>query len=554
MTLPKIPVHSLDDINHRRGARERINAILDHSFDDSKIQTPEEKLAGITPVNPAFRPVNPKRYGAKGDGVTDDTGAVAQAISASDPLTAIDLDNSTYSTTAFDNSIGAQFQGAGYVETNDVVKTPWGRRNPHSFGAELLFALHKRIFDGDAWRATFTGDSTTLGTGVDAGYTIPELFLKGARRSGAVGGVMRNRGQSGQSSADWLSTYLSGAGGDLDPQPHLLVIRWGINDGDTSGDNLTPAQTIENIRTGLATIRGTANCGVSELSIILCTPNSTSDSARGRDERYYEQLIHGFRQAALDYDCAFLDIYSLAQNSRGGSYAAGEAAAGNWMDDPFTDGRAVHPGNIMNMVIADETVKLAFTGIRLFGGAGCEMDDGQSSTKDGDDLPETYSTGVTLFRADTDFPRNGFALTFNHDDDGQFQINWGFGSAIERTVRTRFGRANAWDAFDGEYIAPSLLNSWANVGGTAEVAGYTRDMYGRVSLKGRIAGGTTTAATALFTLPSGYRPSGNAVFPAPCSTGIGQVQVIASTGNVQIVNVPDNTYLALDGINFMATQ
>lgn len=56
MTLQKLPTVDLDNVNHRRGARERINQILDHSFDDSKAQTTIEKTNGRTPVNTAYPP------------------------------------------------------------------------------------------------------------------------------------------------------------------------------------------------------------------------------------------------------------------------------------------------------------------------------------------------------------------------------------------------------------------------------------------------------------------------------------------------------------------
>jgi hypothetical protein len=79
--LPKLPVVDLDNVNHRRRARETINNVLDHSFDDSRVRTTAEKLALITPVNFAFAPGDVRRYGAVGDGVTDDTASIQKAVS-----------------------------------------------------------------------------------------------------------------------------------------------------------------------------------------------------------------------------------------------------------------------------------------------------------------------------------------------------------------------------------------------------------------------------------------------------------------------------------------
>jgi hypothetical protein len=80
MPLQKLPTQSLDDINHRRRARETINQILDHSFDDSRVRTSAEVAAGITPVNHAWPPYHIHRYGAVGDGVTDDLPAIDRAV------------------------------------------------------------------------------------------------------------------------------------------------------------------------------------------------------------------------------------------------------------------------------------------------------------------------------------------------------------------------------------------------------------------------------------------------------------------------------------------
>jgi len=80
MALPKLPTSGLDDINHRRRHREVTNGILDFSFDDSRVRTAAEVAAGVTPVNYAYAPGNVKRYGATGNGSTDDRAAIQTAI------------------------------------------------------------------------------------------------------------------------------------------------------------------------------------------------------------------------------------------------------------------------------------------------------------------------------------------------------------------------------------------------------------------------------------------------------------------------------------------
>jgi len=80
MPLQKLPVVGLDDLNHQRRARETLNNVLDHSFDDSRVQTAAEIAAGITPINKAYPPGDVRRYGAVSDDATDSTAAIANAL------------------------------------------------------------------------------------------------------------------------------------------------------------------------------------------------------------------------------------------------------------------------------------------------------------------------------------------------------------------------------------------------------------------------------------------------------------------------------------------
>lgn len=58
-----------------------------------------------------------------------------------------------------------------------------------------------------------------------------------------------------------------------------------------------------------------------------------------------------------------------------------------------------------------------------------------------------------------------------------------------------------------QWIAPTLLNGWTNLGGTDNAdAGYMKDGMSFVRFKGIIKPGTTTVATPLFKVPVGYRP------------------------------------------------
>jgi hypothetical protein len=66
----------------QRRIAETVNNILTFQHDDSRIRTAAEVAAGVTPINYAYPVGDIRRYGAKIDGITDDTGAINSAIAA----------------------------------------------------------------------------------------------------------------------------------------------------------------------------------------------------------------------------------------------------------------------------------------------------------------------------------------------------------------------------------------------------------------------------------------------------------------------------------------
>jgi hypothetical protein len=78
MSVEKLPVVDLDNVNHRRRARETINLITSHQHDDSRVQTTGERLAGVTPTNYAYPPGDIRRYGAVAD--TESTSVIQTAL------------------------------------------------------------------------------------------------------------------------------------------------------------------------------------------------------------------------------------------------------------------------------------------------------------------------------------------------------------------------------------------------------------------------------------------------------------------------------------------
>lgn len=101
----------------------------------------------------------------------------------------------------------------------------------------------------------------------------------------------------------------------------------------------------------------------------------------------------------------------------------------------------------------------------------------------------------------------------------------------------------------------TFQNSWANVGGGAVPAGFYKDPFGTVHLRGNIDTGST--GTVAFTLPVGYRPEYNTVKivynnnggPGP---GGANVYVTVTTTGTVTPTFSAGTDMWLDGVSFRA--
>jgi hypothetical protein len=98
---------------------------------------------------------------------------------------------------------------------------------------------------------------------------------------------------------------------------------------------------------------------------------------------------------------------------------------------------------------------------------------------------------------------------------------------------------------------PPFANSWANSGGSAYVAGYWRNPWREVRLRGSIHSGTVGSTA--FTLPPGFRPQGTMTF-AVVSNSLFGIVTIDSSGNVKPISPSSNVSVSLDGISFKAEQ
>jgi len=104
------------------------------------------------------------------------------------------------------------------------------------------------------------------------------------------------------------------------------------------------------------------------------------------------------------------------------------------------------------------------------------------------------------------------------------------------------------------WITPTLTNGWVNFGTPNETAGYYKDAFGRVHIRGTIKSGTVAAGATgtAFTLPVGYRPA--AVLPflgarQDVSSTDAKIEVFAD-GSVRVVRSGTSAEVSLNGISF----
>lgn len=485
-----------------------------------------------------------RQHGAVNNGSTNADAALAAAVAAGKQF---NVPAGDYLVTGISNPLGVEMPGdgrllkaiaGGYQQLNSAADV--GR---HVFGQEYLYAFHERLRSKLASTILCSGDSTTSGgyTGLDAGFYIHELLMGlGFDAGHSITAV--NGGHAAKHTGEWVSDYLTA---DLATNPHCYVIRWGIND-PWAGRTINQFAT--SLRQGLAQIR--ASKSVSQLSVLLMAPNSTADTANGRDERWHEQARKVCRRAARDYQCAFIDTYSLWQDARNG--------ADLWMDNPSSLG-ALHPKNTMNTWIASAMAEVLFPPALVN-----RMPSGNTELAA---LPSTYPYGWSSANA-TDFPvANCTVFTLKNRGGGLIQIATSNFEAIfngnysraQIAIRTGlYIPASSVDIWHGWITRPSVaisgLNSWVPI--TTDTLMPRANLNGQVvTLSGGFKSGTATAGTVICTLPAGFRPRNDAEhFLVPTNTtGSTVCRIsIASSGNVTIVAGANSAALYLSGISFEA--
>jgi lysophospholipase L1-like esterase len=451
------------------------------------------------------------------------------------------------------------------AETADYV--PDKNKGYIVFGQEYLSAFHKKLMSwsnagSTKYNIVFSGDSTTAGSGTSGtSYHIEQLIKDMALKDGFPFITVVNNGQSGKDTEHWNQTYYST---DLTSNPDLLVLRWGINDPyyKNTDNSILPDQTTVNpaidaqrrtvsqfetsLRSGLTKIR--ASKSLSQLSIILMVPNSVNDTPNGRDQKWIASLVPVIQKAARDFQCCFINTYQHLQDS---------VNASDFMDNPYGDGRHIHPNDVMNLWIVTPLYETIFPkGLSRKIGTGNLINDWNGNViKDGTEAPSSFPFGISMYRAiGAGVPYSGGLITFKSADNIVYQLNIGYTADYQTAKRMRVS-TDTWGAwvYDNKVVTvsrPTLQNSWVDyLPGSGSQAEYYKDNSSILHLQGLIKSGVTTAGTTLFTLPVGFRPAIDRFFSAASNTGFACVTV-GPDGSVKIQS-GGNGYLSLDSISFL---
>lgn len=413
-------------------------------------------------------------------------------------------------------------------------------------GAEYLAAFHTELLAGNGAHIVLTGDSTTAGTGASGDYLPDAVLTKLAWARGVYSQKVWNRGQSGKHSGDWQTTYVAGDITNGGNAPKLIIARWGLNDPYFG-------RTLEQFRASvaacLALIRATYSVG--QCSVLVMSPNTASDDTGGRNASWCKRASDVLRKLARTYQCAFFDTYGLCRDATG--------AANIWMDDPYADGRAIHPLNVMNAAIYSNVARLIYPeGLAPVARNRFQnLSSNDVAAQLAAALPAAYDYGVSIHRAT---PANGWPLDGDvwttRGADGTFalQFCWSYDDGVG-AAKFRVGQGAAWFAWcslNGSDLSSSdlaLLNGWEPYAVSYSVQ--AKKQASQVRLTGLIKSGLMAAGTSIAVLPVGYRPAQN-IWHSVMTDTAGQAAQIYVTinGLVVIQNCPSNGYLSLDDIAF----
>lgn len=461
------------------------------------------------------------------------------AINASQPWQTVLTLTQDETVAALTNTNGVEIDSRrGRVfNTAGVQLTTYAEpRSRFVIGQEYLWAIHKRLINssinpGGTGTIVWSGDSTT--NGVNAGAWDPASIANELRFTYGIPSVTnRNEGHNAKTMVDWGYFYVNQ---DIANYPGMdcYVVRWGINDGGvTSYDDFVKA-----LRDGLTTLRTWKS--VQNLSVILMMPNITSDTTTGKDEKWYEQISGALRKAARDFQCMFFDTYAMWRDGRG-------YAVGAWLDNPYADGRGIHPDYIFNAQIIGEVCHYLYKPCESVNGKANKFVNSPSSIQQITMAypPNSFPYGIGIYRTDDAagaWPINGEVVVRVSIDGICTQYLTGYSTEGQKVTYTRYARRvdAAWSEFRGQQFDVTtgmMSNGWTLAAARSNT--YQKSSEGVVTINLTVVPGTVTVGTTIVTLPVGYRPKNPLSYlPAGANNGYASIDILAN-GQLQVRSLP----------------
>ena len=469
-------------------------------------------------------------YAAVGDGITDDTIAINNAIASE---TAIYDNGDFLVTTNPINPLGISIKGNIRILKQDTYLkqqiNTYADDYQHVFGLEYLSSFHKKLIAATPVKIILEGDSTTSGAQItDANFHLDGVLNKllAAYSVPSVVTVVN----SGAGGTD-LEIYESGGAlaADLALNPDLMVIRWGVNQ---SWLGSTVAIQLAAFDSYLSTIRSNASFTRDKLAIVLCSASTTTTDTNGHQGQIWNEAWNkGLRILARKYFCTYIDVYALWQDSVNGQDYI------NAVDNVAYPNDLIHPQGVYNTWVGSKIFDIIFP--KYFvkpkgippGGSTTQVltkingadfnadwesipfiDRGSSSRGTGDSL-STYAEGVTIEFVNSDFPIPGILMTNKTTANGGmgFQVLSNYSGTPTVFVRANFSGWQSWLQLDAGSVIASVLTGYTSGAGTLSSSDTILSAIQK--LNGNVAaltnplhdhGGTVVAGTAI---PSTY-PAG----------------------------------------------
>ncbi|MDW2310634.1 phage tail protein [Vibrio sp. 1075] len=388
-------------------------------------------------------------------------------------------------------------------------------------GYEYSYALTKSFgTDNHLTKILHSGDSTTAGDA--AGGFNPAMVMTYYAEHYGLPNTQVNVGHSGQDTVKWYMQYVDE---DITNHPDMnaYFVRWGINDGSLHGD---PSIYESALRQGLQKLRDFKD--LSELTIVLMAPNSTYDKPNGRDEKWYEAISPIIKKAARDFQCVYFDTYGAFRDSYHG--------AGVYMDNPYGDGRGIHPVKEFNAVIYRHLAQMLFgslIGLRKNLNRLSNVPSYQFLPSANVSL-ESYHHGISFFRAlpAKGWPLDGHVKTERSADNVLTQTIVEYSDKSNRKVYERVGSVvdRTWSSFRKHGIFKlNYADGFSKFSGfdglKVVMSGQLATLVGGATWIGE---GEPDANVKVSLLPEELRPEGNVQFIAKTQRGLTFIHTMAS--------------------------